>query len=1498
MKDMLESHPGDDNAEGSLDIALIGMAGRFPGAASVDAYWRNLIDGVESIVELDAGTLRAQGLDDATLNDPAWKRVGAPIDGSDLFDAGFFGYSPREAEILDPQQRLFLECAWHALEDAGHDPAQGTARIGVFGGAGMNGYLFNVYGNARLRGAVSPYELFLSNDKDFLTTRVSYKLGLTGPSVAVQTACSTSLVAVHLACQSLLAGECDMALAGGVALSRQLGYRVQQGGIHAPDGHCRAFDADAAGTVPGNGVALVVLRRLDDALRDGDRIVATIKGSAINNDGAGKVSFTAPGVDAQSEAIASALSAAGVSPDTVGYVEAHGTGTALGDPIEIAALTRAFGRPGQRPDGPCFIGSVKTNIGHLDAAAGVAGLIKAACAVRDGVIPASLHFRTPNPHIDFARTPFRVAAERHAWTAPLRRAGVSSFGIGGSNAHVVLEQPPVLAPTPDARPQLLPLSARSDAALATLADALARHLEHTPGATLADVAWTLQLGRRGFARRGFVVAGNAQQAIAALRAVQPAAAPERSSLLWLFTGQGSQKAGMARALYDDEPVFRAALERCAARLDARLGCSLIDLLCSDDASSAALLDQTRCTQPALFAFEYALAQLWLSRGVKPQALLGHSLGEYVAACIAGIFEPEQALDVVALRAQAMQDMAPGVMLAVMAGAEAVADWLDGDSAVAAVNVPGTCVLAGPEASMARCELHAQAAGIACQRLRTSHAFHAPGMRAAADALAGILRDTTLRPPQIPVISNLTGDWLSAEQATDPDYWAQHMLGRVRFADGLARAATLPALQALEIGPGDTLALLARQNGIAAVASLAPREPAGRALLQAQGALWQAGVSMDWRALHRGRRLRVSLPGYPFERQRYHVDAPDAAALQAAPAASEQGPARAWLPAWTRVARLAALPPVATQQTWLLIADREGLAETLARQIETAGFNVFIAQPGDAFSQLDYRAFALRPAQPEDHGALRAALDARGMTPAAIVDCTALDGGPADAHIARLRALAIAWAEGDTPMRLSVLTRRGCAPTGLADVDAEQAALQAMTQVIPQEYPQIGARLIDIDDAQRHTAEALWALLRTADAPPLLALRGDRTWRLDYTPLELPALPAGLNRGVRKRGRHVVIGDFARGLGAVWARRLARECGQVVLVSACLPTAPVPAALIAECRALGADVTVLEADIPHPAGIASAFDSAASAQALAGIFVSLPTTHEQSAAPLALMQPDHLAYNRRSRLELLAAVAAAAQAHAPAWVCVQSSLSAVLGGIGLAPYAAANHMLDAEVLRCAAAGGRTAWYAIQWDAARSHEHAPAQEGGRAASLQEHALDDDDIWTLTTALLALAEPGVYAASRGDLQARRLHWLHSEGRAAQQTPAGAAAYARPALTTAYEAPRNEVERTIAALWQELLRLERIGIHDSFFDLGGHSLLAIQAIGRLRQAFPVQLELRELLDGTPTVAGIAALVSAQLPDAQELDRMAALLAEIDALSGDEVIEQLAAQSAPTPEA
>lgn len=879
-------------------IAVVGMAGRYPQAWNVDEFWWNLVDGRECITFFGEDELRDAGISADLISRANYVKAQGVCPGTFLFDASFFSYTPREAEFLDPQQRVFLECAWEALEDAGYDASAYSGRIGLFAGCGATHYLAQLMNVPGIHKLADAFTLATYNDKDFLATRVGYKLNLRGPCISVQTACSTSLVSIVMACQSLLSFQSDIAMGGGVTLITQEtgGYLYQEGGIHSPDGHCRAFDADARGIVGGAGAGVVVLKRLEDALADRDTIRAVIVGMGINNDGSARVGYSAPGVNGQAEVSSDAIAMAGINPETIQYVECHGTATSMGDPIEIAALTKSF-RAYTEKKNFCAVASVKTNIGHTDAASGVAGFTKAVLALKNKLIPPSLHFRRPNPDIDFANSPFYVNTELQEWKktgeSP-RRAGVSSFGLGGTNAHVVLEEAPEQEPSPAKRPwNLLLWSAKTDPAVEKMGANLAEHLKAHPGDSLSDTAYTLQVGRKLFPYRRAVVCQDAQDAIAALKASSPQRLlagyreQEPGPVAFLFPGQGPQYVNMGRQLYLHERVFREHVDRCAEILKAYLDLDPRDVLYpapDGNERAAMLLDQIKYTTPILFTVEYALAKLWLEWGLKPAGMIGHSTGEYVAACVAGVFSLEDALRLVTARGRLMQQTTQGCMTGVLLPEKELAPLLAavGRISLAAINSPSACVVSGCEPAMVELERMLVQREVLHRRLHVSCAAHSEMMDPILDDFRKELEKTKFSAPSMRYVSCVTGNWIDPAEAADPEYWVRHVRQTVRFSEGIAQLLQIPGCILLEVGPARMLTSLVAQHPLRSAEHVAlcslphPKEDQQsdlEFLLLSVGQLWLEGVALNWTAFHDWEKpYRIPLPTYPFERQRYQLTA--------------------------------------------------------------------------------------------------------------------------------------------------------------------------------------------------------------------------------------------------------------------------------------------------------------------------------------------------------------------------------------------------------------------------------------------------------------------------------------------------------------------------------------------------------------------------------------------------------------------------------------------------
>lgn len=1167
-------------------IAVVGSACHLPGAMDVARYWQNLRHGVESIRFFTDEELVEAGIPAAQLGVPGYVKASPVLDHVAGFDPAFWGISPKDAAIMDPQHRHFLECAHEALEDAGQDPRRFDGTVGVFGGCGANSYLMlNLLTNPQLVDQVGMFLLrHTSNDKDFLTTFTSYQLGLDGPSVGVQTACSTSLVAIHVAAQSLLNGECDMALAGGstVELPHLSGYRFQEGEILSPDGHCRPFDAASAGTVFGSGAGMVVLRRLSDALADGDDIRAVIRGSAINNDGDRKAGFLAPSVDGQAHAVAEALAIAEVDADSIRYVECHGTGTPVGDPIEVAALSQAF-RETTDEVGFCSLGSVKSNIGHTDTAAGVASFLKVVEALRHAELPPSLHFERPNPLLELEQSPFRVQSKLEAWPqGPTpRRAGVSSTGVGGTNAHVVLEESPNLPFTPSARQtQLLPLAAKTPSALTAMAARLADALEAAPERALEDVAFTLQVGRTAYPQRRAVSARNTAEAIRLLRQPQPqfsrlgvdpqAGAPPEVS--FLLPGGGSQYVGMAGDLYRGEPVFREVLDRGFAWLTEQEKVDLKSLLFgAQTAEAQAALERPSLQLPAIFLVEAGLAALWMSWGVQPAHLLGHSLGENTAAYLAGVFSFEDALGLVSLRGRLFEKLPAGGMLSVVLDAKTLAARLPADLVIGVHNGPEAQVVSGPPEALEQLQRELEADAVECRVVPIDCAAHSPMLEPILDEFRSYLQSIPRHAPKIPLLSNRSGTWMTNEEATDPDYWVAHLRNTVRFDENLATLLQQEGIVLLEVGPGKALGSLARQQPDAPRAGLilsSLRHPEEKVddqqlLLANLGQLWCNGILPDWQGLQgEAPRRRTSLPTYPFERQDYWIEPGAGAAVEMPEAQTAERLENQddWFSheAWRSVSLPE--PPrdaLSAQRRWLLFLDRQGLGQELAARLREAGQEVITVQEGDTFYRFNDQEFALSPeAGRGDYDALIRTLHEEERLPHRIVHFWAMTGemearpGSSMFHHNEERGfyslffLAQALGELDAPSPIQCdVVSDGLHKVRPSDViQPEKALLLGPIRVIPREYDWLQTRSldldfrpVDIDDASARI-QSLWPLLLGNSEEPILAIRDAMVFAPSSKALDLPPTPPQLDY-LPHRGVVLITGGLG-GLGLTMAEHLA------------------------------------------------------------------------------------------------------------------------------------------------------------------------------------------------------------------------------------------------------------------------------------------------------------------------------------------------------------------------
>ncbi|HSD82298.1 MAG TPA: amino acid adenylation domain-containing protein, partial [Anaerolineae bacterium] len=1308
-------------AEGH-DIAIIGMAGRFPGADDLDQFWNNLCQGVENVKFFSDEELLASGIDPDLLSNPNYVKASATLSDIDRFDARFFGINPREAEVMDPQERLFLEYVWHALEHAGYDPQRYNGRIGVYAGQTFSSYLLNnLYSNQGRIDAPSIFQALVSNNTDYLATQAAYRLNLKGPAFSVQTACSTSLVAVHVACQALINGECDMALAGGISLRvpHTAGYLYEQGSILSPDGHCRPFDAGAQGTVIGSGVGVVVLKSLAAALEDGDIIHAVIKGSAINNDGARKIGFTAPSEDGQVEVISEALAMAGFTPDMISYVEAHGTGTVLGDPIEVAALTRVFraGTPAQRF---CGLGSVKSNVGHLDAAAGVAGLIKAVLALKHKQLPPSINFTTPNPKITWTDSPFYVNAELRDWESAdgqPRRAGVSSFGIGGTNAHVVLEEaPPLPVVDQEHGERLLVLSAGTEEALEIATVQLAAHLRQHPAMNLADVAYTLQVGRHPFAHRRILVGADVADALATLEMNDPQRIfttfeqSRHRPLVFMFPGQGAQYVNMGRGLYESERRFREVVDHCASLLEPHLGFSLLDALYpAPDGEVAATerLNQTAVTQPALFVIEYALARLWQAWGLQQQAMIGHSIGEYVAACLAGVFSLEDALALVAKRGQLIQQLPTGSMLSVPLAEAELSPYLNDQLALAAINGPRLCVVSGADEAITVLRTRLEAEEIDCRLLHTSHAFHSAMMEPVLDEFVTWVKRVTLNTPRIPFVSNLTGTWITANEATDPHYWARHLRQTVRFADGLQALLSSQAPVLLEVGPGRTLSTFAKQqNATTAFTSL--RHPQDKLadrsfLLTTLGRLWLSGLDIDWQSFYADeRRRRVPLPLYPFARERYWID-PQPEGMPAVRSLRKQSAVADWLytPYWKPDT-----VPVSTGKlaTWIVFGDEPELVTRLRAE----GHRVYQVQAAEQFAISDLGTLTVAPHAARDYDRFFTEID---PAPQHFVYClsTAFDFYGLLFLVQALSRRSLSRAQ------LTILTRNAQPVFANETVDPAQAMIYGVALVISQEYPDLVCRCIDLaTPTQAWQVAALYdnllADLTSDSTDPVIAYRGDRRWVQAFQSLT-PTVGAAAR--LREGGVYLITGGLGR-IGRTLARHLAETVrAKLVLTNrSALPpraewaqrlatqaaTDPINERIrfVRDLETQGAEVLVLAADVADRVQLQAVLAQTHQRfGALHGVLHAAGIVDDKTVMPIQEVTPSVCETLFHPKIQGALTLAELLSDQELDFCLLFSSLVAVLGGLGSAVDAAANRFMDA-LAQQVNQRQPTPWLSVNWD----------------------------------------------------------------------------------------------------------------------------------------------------------------------------------------------------------
>jgi amino acid adenylation domain-containing protein len=1482
-----------------LEIAVIGMAGRFPQAEDIDAFWQNVKNGVEAITFTTVEELREQGARRELVDHPLFvPSFGGVLEGRDLFDAAFFDYTPMEATVMNPQLRVFHECAWHTLEDGGYDPFEYEGLIGLYAGASSN-YLWTA--RVMLSGVadqMGQFAAFLMHEKDFMATRVAYKLNLTGPAVIVNTACSTSLSAIHIACRALLMKECDMALAGGVGI-RSLednGYIYEDGMIRSPDGHCRAFDAEARGTINGDGVGLVLLKPYKAALKDRDHIHALILASALNNDGTRKVGYTAPSVEGESVAIKTALRLARIEPETITYVETHGTGTVLGDPIEIEALKKAFNTEKR---GYCGIGSVKTNVGHLDAAAGVTGVIKTILALKNRQIPPSINFESPNPNIDFKNSPFYVNTTLKEWQnpdAPLR-AGVSAFGIGGTNAHLLLEEAPPSQPANQRAGRefhLLLWSAKSAVALNESTALLREHLKRAGDDSFEDIAYTLATGRHRFGHRRMLVCRDGGEAVEILDqepspgVFSAAGKEERRPVVFMFPGQGSQYVNMGRDLYRHEPVFKEEMDRCFELLESRLSYDIKGLLFPDGKDAAPeVLNQTETAQLVIFTVEYALAKLLISWGVKPDHMMGHSIGEYTAACLAGVFSLEEALRIVAARGRLMQSLPGGSMLSVAMKEGELRPLLDDSISLAAANSTANCVVSGPHEAVDAFQKKLEERQVHCRRLHVSHAFHSQMMEPVLDEFKAEVAKASLNPPRQSFISNGSGKAITGDEAVDPSYWSNHIRNTVHFGKGAAELLKKKNVCFIEVGPGKALSTFVRNHedfgNQHAVVNLMrhPQEDVEdhRFLTVQLGHLWLQGVAVDWRAFYSAEEhYRVPLPTYPFQRQSYWLG-PEVlqGQLSSKPQKVKRPDAADWfyVPTWKQAVN--DRPPAENYpRSVLLFGDQNCLSGRMTQWLKKRDIDVITVQDGKDLDMADENSYLDLFRRLQDDGRL----------PSSILYLWPLEKEnleeALDACFYGLLFIArsLGAIGGDNSYTINVAGAGLFSITGYEELNPLQALVTGPVRAISQEYPNIDCRLMDVDPADQMCdaldAELLWREWWDEAAQPVSALRGRRLWIPDNQPkpLEKADQPPTF---WREGGVYLITGGLG-GMGLAFARHLA-ETVKPKLVLTSRSEFPKPdqwrnyiethgqddsvgakISLLLDMEVQGAEVMVLQADVSSREQMETVRD---------GIHRRFGPVngviHSAGVADGGLIQ----ARTREMTDTVLAPkvlgtmlLAELFDADEPDFMVLCSSLSSVLSIYGNVGYGAANAFMDAFA-HSRNQNGSPPTVSINWDTWQ--EVGMAVEALKKRNVQDvdkmlsHGILPAEGFDALTRILNRRFPQVLVSTIDlELLLDSQHWSQPEDGDSgvmdtiEKMTKSESMMDRPELSAPYEAPRDRLEEKLAEIWQEYFGFHQVGVHDDFFELGGDSLRGMMFVNKYKELLGEIVHVTAIFNA-PTIAALA---------------------------------------------
>lgn len=1429
------------------EIAIIGISGRFPGASNLEVFWENLEQGICSIKRLSDDELKEAGVDEDLLKNPLYVKANGLLDHMEYFDANFFGYSPGEAKILDPQQRLMLECAWETLENAGYS-SENSQSIGVFAGSAYGRYLmFHLATQSELVDTYGYFPLLTANDKDYLATRTAYKLNLTGPSMTIQTACSTSLVAVHMACKSLLNGECEMALAGGVSLDTQkTGYLYQEGSIASPDGYCRTFDAEAKGIVGGSGIGLVLLKPLTQALKDRDNIHAVIKSSAVNNDGKSKVSFLAPTIQGQAQVILDALTTAQISPESIQYIEAHGTGTPLGDPIEIKALTKAYHSMTEKKQ-YCGIGSVKTNIGHLDAAAGIAGLLKTVLSLKFKWMPPSLHYKHPNPQIDFKNSPFYVNDTLTKWPESEYpgRAGVSAFGVGGTNAHLIVEEAPENNPSEkEDQPQLLVLSAKTPQALEQYRQSFKHYFDSHSDIALNDVAFTLQRGRCHFKYRQAIVANTSQEATKIISAPIHSRQSSPQSI-FVFSGHGQISPQMGAELYQYEEVFKSIFDEC----DSYLSQQQIDIF---QLFKDTQINDPAFLQPALFSLEYTLAKLWISKGVQPHALIGHSMGELVAACISRACSLEAALEIVTLRGRLFKTL-EGKNLIVFAKADDLYDLLSGDLYISAFNSPHNCLVTGPVAEVVMFQLKLEEKNIDNRMIAIDHPTHCPLLEDIAVQVGQLAAKVNWQPAEIPIISTVSGELKDNWSGYD---WTNHMKKPVKFQQALSTLyQTIQPDILLEIGPARSIISLIKSHPdtppeSAIMPSLNP-DGEYEQFLYSLGQCWSKGHNIEW---PQQEAKRVPLPTYPFEKQ-YHWIKPQPLTSSSSPLKKQPFDKWFYSPSWKQMP-LKELPPNSPESNWLIFSDNKAFITSYQQLFQQTNQHLIVVSRGTFFQVIEPLEFEINPESKEDFQALFDVLKDNDYWPQYIIYEWSTSQDQELNFYAPLKLLQTLGSYPPQTLHLGFLVQQLFKVFGNENISPEQALILGPARVANDEYPHLSSQCIDM---QTPEPEVIMAEVLNAQSP-VVAIRGNYRWLPSQEALNIPS---DKQVEIKTKGTYLITGGLG-GIGSSLAQHLIKNYQTKVILTS-RAKKPLPSQL----SPFKDNITLAQANVTRAEDMKQVLsthpqvDGIIHAAGLAGMGLIQNKKEQEAARVLAV------------KVKGTAILSELAATHNIPWVLCCSALNSFLGGVGQVDYVSANAFMDAWCQKndhCIALNWGTwqevgmavdtPWPAnlppvfLKWRQQLLKQGIKAQEGALAL---EKALQSghSQIMVSSLPLEALKQRYKQLTLKTGFEQLQLEL--------NPNSLPTIRHSRPTLDITYTPPHSSLEHTLVQIWQDYLGFEPIGIHDNFFELGGHSLLAVSMKAKLEEQLEQSLPLDIIFKGT-TIANLAQAIIAQVPSTPSL--------------------------------